>query len=112
MHKYSLPPGEEVAPNDFERRGGRASSKKWKESVKLFVDGSPGLPIGRWLAQQAPAQVQLSQQTVLHAWPLPLGTFCCEIEPEARTRGMQTRKNLPVSGRHAVPCSSLRHRIR
>ncbi len=57
VHKYSLPPGEEIGPTDFERCGGRAQSKKWKESVKLFVDGSPGLAIGRWLAQQAPAQV-------------------------------------------------------
>ena len=60
--KCSLLSGEEIGPTDFERRGGRAQSKKWKESVKLFVDGPPGLSIGKWLTQQAPAQQAPAQQ--------------------------------------------------
>ncbi|KAK9825927.1 hypothetical protein WJX81_007483 [Elliptochloris bilobata] len=45
---------EEINPGEFEKRGGRAQSKKWKESVK--VEGQPGMSIGRWLTLRgAPA---------------------------------------------------------
>jgi hypothetical protein len=41
---------ESVTPNEFERLGGKASSKKWKNSIKLLnPDGTRGITIGDWL---------------------------------------------------------------
>ena len=39
-----------MSPTEFEKLGGRAATKKWKQSVRLVQpDGSDGGPIGNWL---------------------------------------------------------------
>lgn len=40
----------EVSPTEFERLGGRAATKKWKQSIRLVApDGTAGRPVGEWL---------------------------------------------------------------
>ena len=42
--------GMEVSPTEFERIGGRATTKKWKTSVRLLEeDGQAGQTLGDWL---------------------------------------------------------------
>jgi len=50
----------ELRPNEFERQGGRASSKKWKASIKVLLpDGQSGVPIATYLARRGtPLQVR------------------------------------------------------
>lgn len=44
--------GQEMSPTEFERLGGKASAKKWKNSVRVMLpDGSPGGTIGEWLQE-------------------------------------------------------------
>ncbi|CAD7695515.1 unnamed protein product [Ostreobium quekettii] len=43
----------EITPNEMERLGGRAQTKKWKQSIKLLnTDGTLGGSIGDWLRDQ------------------------------------------------------------
>jgi SAND domain len=40
----------EVSPTEFERLGGRAATKKWKQSIRILnSDGSMGRPVGEVL---------------------------------------------------------------
>ena len=43
--------GEDVSPTEFERLGGRATTKKWKTSVRLLEEnGQVGQTLGDWLS--------------------------------------------------------------
>lgn len=58
--------GVEISPTEFERIGGRATTKKWKTSVRLLeADGQAGQTLGDWL------QVQVS------FLPLLLSAMAC-----------------------------------
>ena len=58
--------GIEVSPTEFERIGGRATTKKWKTSVRLLeADGQAGQTLGDWL------------QVVDRCLPLPLPASDC-----------------------------------
>jgi len=62
----------ELRPNEFERQGGRASSKKWKASIKVLLpDGQSGVPIATYLARRGtPLQVR-SRQRSASSFTLP-----------------------------------------
>ena len=48
--------GQDISTTEFERIGGRASSKKWKQSVRVISDhGTVGKLIGDWLMVHPPA---------------------------------------------------------
>ena len=55
----------ELRPNEFERQGGRASSKKWKASIKVLLpNGQSGVPISTWLARRGtPFQARSHQRS-------------------------------------------------
>lgn len=53
----------EISPNEMERLGGRAQTKKWKQSIKLVnPDGTTGRSIGEWIRDQG-----LGSRTHTHA---------------------------------------------
>ena len=65
--------GQDVSTTDFERIGGRASSKKWKQSVRVINDdGTAGKLIGDWLTVCLPSS--WSPKSSLPA--------CCQKGPE------------------------------
>ena len=44
--------GRLVAPTEFEKLGGRAATKKWKQSCRVLIDDIDRGPIGAWLVVQ------------------------------------------------------------
>ena len=55
-HVFHAFAGEEVSGTEFEKIGGKAASKKWRNSLRVQrPDGSSGASIGDWLMVSDPA---------------------------------------------------------
>ncbi len=62
--------GEDVSPTEFERLGGRATTKKWKTSVRVLEEnGQVGQTLGDWLS--------VGSTPVLNLRQVPLVTCQC-----------------------------------
>ncbi|CAL5229957.1 g13386 [Coccomyxa viridis] len=98
--------GQDVSTTDFERIGGRASSKKWKQSVRVINDdGTAGKLIGDWLTDRG---LDIKNNKVIKLDDLSLASQDSSV---VRKASVQPHSPVDVRRELATPVNSKMHTV-